>query len=146
VSGHAADDPPQPRPDLDTAGFWEATARGELSLCRCEQCRRWQHPPVERCRECAGTTSFEPVSGAGTVFSFIVANRASVPGFSALVPYVIAVVELDEQPGLRLVSRLAGVEPTEVEIGLRVEAEIEELPGGKYHVAVFHPSSSMTSR
>ena len=133
------DVPPQPRPDVDTEGFWQATERGELALCRCRTCRRWQHPPVERCRECGDPTSFEPVSGAGTVFSFIVANRASVPGFSELAPYVVALVELDEQPGLRLASRLAGIDAHEVEIGMRVEAEIEALPGGNYHIPIFRP-------
>jgi uncharacterized OB-fold protein len=140
VSTLAADVPPQPLPDADTEGFWQATAHGELALCRCRECRLWQQPPVERCRACAGLTSFEPVSGGGSVFSFIVANRASVPGFSELVPYVVALVELDEQPGLRLASRLVGVEPADVEIGMRVRAEIVDLPGGDYRIPVFRPA------
>lgn len=136
----AADIPPQPLPDPDTEGFWQATARGELAICRCQDCRRWQHPPVERCRQCGGPTAFEPVSGEGSVFSFIVANRASVPGFAELVPYPVALVELDEQEGLRVVSRLADIDPHAVEIGMRVRAEIVDLPGGDYRVAVFRPA------
>lgn len=131
--------PPQPLPDVDSAGFWEATARGDLALRRCRECGRWQHPPVERCRQCAGPTAFEPVSGTGTVFSYIVMRRASVPGFEDLLPYVVATVELDEQPGLRFVARLEGVDPAGVEIGSRVRAEIIPVPGGDYHVPVFRP-------
>jgi uncharacterized OB-fold protein len=138
VTEVVADVPPQPLPDPDTEGFWQATARGELAICRCQACGRWQHPPVERCPECAGPTAFEPVGGEGSVFSFIVANRASVPGFAQFVPYAVALVELDEQPGLRVVSRLAGIDPHAVEIGMRVRAEIVDLPGGDYRVAVFH--------
>jgi uncharacterized OB-fold protein len=136
----ALDVPPQPLPDPDTEGFWQATARGELAICRCQACGLWQHPPLERCRACASKVAFEPVSGDGSVFSFIVANRASVPGFAELVPYVVAVVELDEQPGLRVVSRLADVGTHDVEIGMRVRAEIDDLPGGDYRVAVFRPA------
>jgi uncharacterized OB-fold protein len=133
------DVPPQPRPDADTEGFWQATEHGELALCRCRECRHWQHPPVERCRECGGPTTFERISAAGTVFSFIVANRASVPGFSELTPYVVALIDLDEQPGLRLASRLAGIDAHAVEIGMRVQAEIEALAGGNYRIPVFRP-------
>jgi uncharacterized OB-fold protein len=134
-----AEVPPQPVPDADTEGFWRATARGEMALGRCGDCRRWQHPPVERCRVCEGLTAFEPISGAGHIFSFIVVHRASVPGFAGVLPYVVALVELDEQPGLRLVSRLVGVEPDAVAIGGRVQGEIEDLPGGPYRVPVFRP-------
>jgi len=73
------------------------------------------------------------------VFSFIVANRASVPGFLELAPYVVALVELDEQPGLRLASRLAGIDAHGVEIGMRVQGEIEALPGGSYRIPIFRP-------
>lgn len=131
--------PPQPAPDVDSAGFWEATARGELALCRCQRCGRWQHPPVERCRQCAGPTAFEPVSGTGTVFSYIVMHRASIPGFDDLLPYVVATVELDDQPGLRFVARLQGIDPAGVQVGARVRAEIVAVPGGDYHVPVFRP-------
>jgi uncharacterized OB-fold protein len=139
VNDSMLDVPPQPRPDADTVGFWQATEHGRLALCRCRECRRWQHPPLERCAACGGPTGFEPVSGAGTVFSFIVANRASVPGFSELTPYAVALVELDEQPGLRLASRLGGIDAHQVEIGMRVQAEIEALPGGNHHIPVFRP-------
>lgn len=134
--------PPQPLPDADTEGFWHATKRGEIALCRCQDCRRWQHPPVERCRTCAGPTAFEPIGGGGSVFSFIVVHRASVPGFSSLLPCVVALIELDEQPGLRLVSRLADVEPGAVQIGQRVQAEIADLPGGEYRIPIFRPAGT----
>ena len=134
---------PEPLPDIDTEGFWEATARGEIALGRCQSCRRWQHPPVERCRECAGPTAFEPISGAGSVYSFIVVHRASVPGFSGLLPYVIALVELDEQPGLRLAARLVGVEPSEITIGQRLQGEITEVFGSEYRIPVFRPVTTL---
>jgi len=133
--------PPQPAPDLDTDGFWRATAAGTLMLCRCQTCGHWHHPPLEHCRRCAAATAFEPVSGDGTVYTFIVQRQPAVVGYFDQVPYAVAVVELDEQPGLRLTGRVVDVDVDEVHIGLRVVARIDELPGGTYRVPVFIPNA-----
>jgi uncharacterized protein len=129
--------PPQPLPDLDTEGFWEATARGELALCRCRTCGLWLQPPLERCSSCAGPTAFEPVSGTGRVFSYIVVRHPAVTGFEDELPMVVAMVELDEQVGLRLSARIMA-EPDDVEIGARVVAELVPVPGGDFSAPVFH--------
>lgn len=125
--------PPQPAPDADTAGFWEALARGRLELARCLDCRRWVHPPQERCRTCAGPLAFEPVRGDGRIFSFIVVRRQFVPGHPP--PEVIALVELDEDPAVRL-SAVLDADPAAVRIGARVRARIE-APTGAAVGAVF---------
>ncbi len=131
--------PPQPAPDADSQGFWDATASGELVICRCQSCRLWLQPPLERCRVCAGQTAFERVSGTGEVYTFIVVRQPSVPGYLEHLPYVVVIVELDEQKGLRLPSRLDGVDPGKVRIGMRVRAELVPLAGGDFTVPVFRP-------
>lgn len=131
------DIPPQPRPDLDTAGFWEATANGRLALCRCTECGLWLHPPLRECRRCGGKTRFEPISGRGAIYTFTVVRHPAVPGFLHQIPYVVAIVELDEQAGLRLPTRLVGAEPETVRVGQRVVAEIVDLAGGDFRVPVF---------
>lgn len=131
--------PPQPKPDLDTDGFWRSLADGRLAVCRCQSCGLWLHPPLERCRRCGGPTAFEPASGRGSVYSYIVVHHPAVPGFTEQLPYVVGLVELDEQPGLRLPVRLVGVHPDQASVGSRVEAEIVDHPGGTYRVAVFRP-------
>jgi uncharacterized OB-fold protein len=112
---------PIPIPDPDTAGFWEATSQGHLALCRCQSCQTWMHPSLERCRRCGGPTAFEPVSGRGRVFSFIVVRHPAVPGHK--VPYVIALVELEEQAGLR-VSGLVHAEPDAVTVDAPVQVRL----------------------
>lgn len=134
------DTPPQPAPDADSEGFWQATAEGRLALCRCRSCRLWLQPPLERCRRCAGETTFEPVTGRGRLHSFIVVRHPSVPGYLDQLPYVVGLVELEEQDGLRLPGRVVGVEPDEVGVGQSVEAELVPLPGGDRRVAVFRPA------
>jgi uncharacterized OB-fold protein len=121
--------PPVPAPDPDTAGYWEALNGGKLAICRCADCRTWMHPPLETCRHCCGETRFEAVSGQGTVYSFIVVRRQSVPGF--VPPYVVGVVEIVEQPGVRLTGVIEA-DPTEVAIGQPVRAVIRSIAGSHY--------------
>jgi hypothetical protein len=131
--------PPHPKPTPDTAGFWQHTERGELALCWCPACARYQHPPVERCRFCAGVTEFRPVSGDGSLYSYIVVHRAIAPGYQHRPGHLIGLVELDDQPGLRLSTQLVDIEPTEVKIGMPLRARIVALPGGPLHVPMFGP-------
>jgi uncharacterized OB-fold protein len=138
--------PPQPIPDHDSQGFWEATAHGELAMCRCTECRRFMQPPLERCRHCAAPTAFEPVAGTGEVYTFTVQHRPVTVGYIDKVPYAIAVVELDEQVGLRLPGRLVDVDPADVRVGMRVRARLEPLPGGQFVVPVFAPDPDRTRR
>jgi uncharacterized OB-fold protein len=118
------DGPPVPVPDVVSAPHWDALAAGRFELARCTACGTWEHPPQERCRLCAGDMRYEPVSGSGTVFSFIVVRRQFVPGH--VPPEVVAFVELDEQPGLRL-SALVDADPADVHIGDRVEVRIDPM-------------------
>lgn len=112
-----------PLPDADTAFFWDATARHELSILRCDACSHFVHYPRPRCPACgAATLTPATVSGRGTVHSFTVTHRP-VPGFEP--PFVVAIIELDEQPGVRLVSNVIGVEPAHVRIGMRVEVSFQ---------------------
>jgi uncharacterized protein len=131
--------PPQPVPDEDSRQFWAATASGKLEICRCQQCKLWLQPPLERCPKCWGETAFEAVAGTGEVYSFIVVFQPALPGFRDKLPYVVGLVDLDEQKGLRLPGRVVGVEHDTVKVGQRVKAELEDLPGGDYKVAVFRP-------
>ncbi len=128
---------PQPAPNVDSEGFWAATSQGRLALCRCTDCRVWLQPPLERCSSCAGSTAFEDVAGTGEVYSFIVVRQPSVPGYLTDLPYVVALVELDEQRGLRLPSRLVETPVESVRVGMRVRAELVPHPGGDFTVAVF---------
>lgn len=131
--------PPQPVPDADTQGFWEATAHGTLKMCRCTNadCGLWMMPPLDACRKCASPTHFEEVSGAGSVYTFIVQRQAAVSGYLENLPYVVGLIELDEQPGIRLPGRIIDIAPEEVRCDMRVQACLEPLPGGNYLVPVF---------
>lgn len=126
--------PPIPLPDPDSAPFWDALKDGKLMLCRCDDTGKWIHPPLERSRFTGGPVHFEEVSGDGTIFSYIVVRQPVVPGRNP--PYVIGVVELAEQPGLRI-SAIIAADPADVRIGQAVMMRIVDLGESGYRVAEF---------
>jgi uncharacterized OB-fold protein len=117
---------PLPALDQENAAFWTAGQRGELLIHRCAHCRAWLHPPAPICRVCLSTAvSPERVSGRGDVLTYTVNRQQWVRDMP--VPFVLAVVVLDEDPRLRLTSRLVDVEPEDVGVGLRVEVVFEQV-------------------
>jgi hypothetical protein len=108
--------------------FWDAARQGRLVIQRCASCRHYNHPPRTACDACLSTDlAFEAVSGRGAVCSFTVMHQKSVAGFEDAVPYLTALVELDEQPLLLLVTNLPGADPASVRIGDRVHVIFEPL-------------------
>ncbi|BBU21169.1 Zn-ribbon domain-containing OB-fold protein [Mycobacterium xenopi] len=126
--------PPIPVPDPDTAPFWEGLKDGKLMLCRCDDTGKWIHPPLERSRFTGGPVHFEQASGEGTLFSYIVARQPLVPGRTP--PYVIGIVELAEQPGLRI-NAIIAVDPAEVRIGQPVRMRVVDLGDTGFRVPEF---------
>jgi uncharacterized OB-fold protein len=116
---------PLPALDPGNTPFWTGGATGELMISRCGSCRRWLHPPVPVCRFCSSTdVTPEPSTGRGTVLTYTINRQPWLPALPP--PYVIAVIALDDDPELRMTSRLTGVEPDEVSIGMRVAVCFEE--------------------
>ena len=117
-----------PEPDETTRFWWEAAARGELHVLRCQECRRFVHPPRKPCPRCgAGDLAPQRVSGRGTVHTWTIAHR-EVPGHE--VPFALVLVELEEQPGLLVLSNLRDCPLAEVRAGLPVEVTFEDAGGG----------------
>jgi uncharacterized OB-fold protein len=129
--------PPQPVPDAQSAPFWQGAAAGKLMLQYGPDSGKWQFPPLERDRFTGGLLEWREVRGRGTVYSFVVQRQRATPGFDGQLPYVIALIDLDEAPGVRLPSRLIDA-PHRVRIGARVACSFVPLPGGPFHVPVFH--------
>jgi uncharacterized OB-fold protein len=116
-------------PDLeseDGAPFWAGTARGELLVQACDSCGRWRFPPRPMCPQCRSLVSrWEPTSGRGTVWSFVVPHPPLLPAYSELAPYNVIVVALDEDPKIRMVGNLVAsadgaineIDPATIEVG-----------------------------
>ncbi|WP_243788062.1 bifunctional MaoC family dehydratase N-terminal/OB-fold nucleic acid binding domain-containing protein [Saccharopolyspora gloriosae] len=109
-----------PAINRDTAYFWEGTAAGELRIQRCGRCGLLRHPPGPMCPECGATSpTYLVAAGHGEVYSYVVHHHPPLPGKQ--LPLVIALVELDE--GVRMLGELHDVDPAEVSVGMRVEAD-----------------------
>ena len=119
---------PIPMLSEDNVAFWSGGRHGHLNIMHCSDCGWWWHPPSPRCPSCyADNVSAQSVSGRGRIYSYTINRRAWEPDL--LVPYVIAVVELDEQSGLRLLTNVIDCDVEEVAIGLPVEVAFIERGG-----------------
>jgi uncharacterized OB-fold protein len=79
-----------------------------------------------------------PVSGRGSVFSFVVYHRVYHPAFADKVPYVVAVIELEEGP--RIISNVVGIAPSEVTCDMPVRVVFEAVRDG-YQIPKFEPAA-----
>jgi uncharacterized OB-fold protein len=111
-----------PAIEKDSGFYWEAGERGGLLIQRCV-CGRYQHPPLPRCLDCGGVLAPEPVSGRARVATFTVNHQPWRRGLA--VPYVFAVVELEEQAELYVMTNIVDCTPEAVSIGLPVEVQFE---------------------
>ncbi len=128
------------RPPLghDNRWWWEGIEAGEIRIQRCKGCKTLRHPPRPMCGECQSLDWDWIVSrGLGTVYSHVVMHHPPVPGYE--LPLSVALIELDE--GTRLVANVAGCTPSEVKIGMRVQARIE-LADDEMKLPFFYPATS----
>jgi hypothetical protein len=120
---------PLPDPDWEPAReFWAAAARGELRIPRCVSCRRFVWYPETPCRHCGGgPLAWEAVSGRGTLFSWSVVRHAWIPQFAAQLPFVTALVALEEDPGVRLVTYVVDASPEKLRCDMPMRVTFRPL-------------------
>ena len=104
--------------------FWTGGEHGELRVLRCRQCGAWIHPPTPICpRDRSKDLAPEATSGRARVASFTINHQPWMPGPE--LPYVVAIVELDDDPRVRLTTNIVGCRPEEVRIGMAVRVVFE---------------------
>ncbi len=117
--------------------FWRGGADGELRFLRCQDDGTYVHPPAPICPECLGkNVSPEAVSGRATVLTYTLNHQQWVP--SPDHPYCIAIVELEEQPGLRLMTNVVNCPAEDVRIGMPVKVLFEAYED--IFIPVFEPA------
>lgn len=120
--------PPRPRPVVQpwARPFWEATRRHELVLQHCNACNRAIHYPRVACPHCGGgDLGWSPASGRGTLYSFTVVESNAPSAFVADMPYVVAIVRLEE--GVQMLSNVVQCDPGELQCDQAVEVVFERL-------------------
>lgn len=110
----------------DTKEFWAGCKRHELLIQKCKDCEKFRFEPAAICPHCISSNySWEKVSGKGTIYSYVVYRQAPLPNWAAMVPYVIALVELKDC-GVKMITNIVGCEPEAVKIDMAVAVVFED--------------------
>lgn len=136
----------RPVPDPVTAFYWEAAARGELVVQGFEGTDHLQYPPepvAEGHLGPVGPSRAVPVSGRGRLYAYTVLHQAFHPAYVGEGPLIIALTELDDAPGVRILTNIFGADPGELRIDMPLEVTFE--PRGEWSIPQFRPAGGTTS-
>jgi len=126
--------------DLETQPYWDATAEGKLLIKHCNACGRDFFYPRSHCPRCwSSDTRWKEASGRGTVYTFTIVRQNDLPPFKERLPYVVAIVELEE--GVRLTTNIEGCAPEDVRCDMAVNVTFreEQRDNGSVFLPVFQP-------
>jgi uncharacterized OB-fold protein len=119
---------PIPIPQQEADFYWEKTKQHELWFRKCNSCSGVYFYPRDICPSCfSRNTTWTRSSGKGSIFTFAIVHRASIPAFRDDSPYVVAIVELEEGP--KMPTNIVNIEPdpTKVRVGMPVEVLFEDI-------------------
>lgn len=117
--------PIPPAPGFDDSWFWDGVQQRRLLLRICGHCQRQQHPPTPLCPACGSADwTTKQAAGIGRVYSWILSHHPTVPDAAR----IVAIIELQE--GIRIVSNLCQVDPSDVVNDMPVEVVFAEFDDG----------------
>lgn len=109
--------------------FWEGCRKHELRLPKCTSCGNIWFYPTPRCTACLSPAGHWIVaSGKATLYSWTSVERPLIPELAGRVPYIVAVVALEE--GVRMMANLHGVREDDLAVDMPLTVGFEELPTG----------------
>ncbi len=115
---------PIPVPNPDSVEFWKACNEEKFLIQTCNSCGKNQFYPRAICKHCHGSDlDWQPVSGRGKVKTFTVVSHAPSPAFKEDLPYVLALIDLEE--GVRAMMNVIGCDVADVHIGMDIELTFE---------------------
>jgi len=116
---------PAPVANADSRPYWDAVKDQKLLIRKCSDCGELHFMPRYLCPFCwSDKLEWVQSKGAGSVHSYTVIRRAPVQTFATRVPYVIALIELDEGP--RMMANVLGEDALDTKIGDRVNVIFED--------------------
>jgi len=120
---------PAPRVNADSKPFWEAARNNRLLYKRCVSCGQPHFPPRYLCPACwSDGLEWVESKGQAVVYSYTIMRRAPLPVFAKRVPYVVALVDLDEGP--RMMANVVGDDALDIKVGDRVRVCFEDRGDG----------------
>jgi uncharacterized OB-fold protein len=119
---------PLPYADAETRPYWEWAKKHELRMQRCADCGELRFPPGPMCPSCNSMRDeWVPMSGTGTIYSWVVVHPPVLPAFQADAPYSVVLVQLDDHPHLRLVGAVIDIANDELAAGIPLEVVFDDV-------------------
>ncbi|MGM9966625.1 Zn-ribbon domain-containing OB-fold protein [uncultured Rummeliibacillus sp.] len=115
---------PIPLKTIDNTPYWDAADRHELVLQKCNCCNAYNHPPGPSCTSCGSPDITWESQGndiRGKVYTYVVSYRPFLPGFQNDIPLVIAVVELDNIPEVKIIGNVLNATAQDLAVGTAVK-------------------------
>jgi uncharacterized OB-fold protein len=109
-----------------TQPFWDATKSHKLVLPRCNACSHLFFYPRERCPNClSGDLSWVESEGKGRVYSFTIIQQPVDKAFLEDIPYIYAIIQLDEGP--RMISNVIDCAIEDVCVDMAVTVAFDDV-------------------
>jgi uncharacterized OB-fold protein len=123
--------------------FWTSGEDGRLRFLRCADCDTYIHPPAPVCPKCLSMKQqVVPVSGRATLAAVTVNHQMWIPTIEP--PYIVGIVEIEEQDSVRLTTNIVQCEEADLEIGMPLEVEFEECDD--VFLPMFRPAGSNAAK
>ena len=128
---------PLPHPNADDRVFWEGCRAHELRFQKCNSCGLIRWPSSIICPECySDSAEWIKASGRGSVYTYAVFHQAYHPGFENELPYITAVIALEEGP--HFMSNIVDCKPEDIGCDMPVEVVWDDITE-EYTLPKFSP-------
>jgi uncharacterized protein len=132
-----------PTPDDETAEFWAGCRAGRLLLRHCGACDEFHYYPRPFCPKCwSGEVEWRKASGRARLYTYSIVHVNDLPPWPERVPYVAAVVDLDEGP--RMMTNVEGCDLADLEIGMTLAVDFKAVTD-EVTIPVFRPAAAVES-
>ncbi len=129
-----------PNPDDETQPFWDGCREGKFLVKRCRDCGRASFYPRPFCPHCwSEQVEWESASGRATLYTYSIVRVNDLPPFPERVPYVAAIVDLDEGP--RAITNVIDCEFDDIRIGMPLEVAFTDVGDG-LTIPQFRPAAA----
>lgn len=129
-----------PSPDFETEPFWAGCREGRFLIRHCNACGEDHFYPRPFCPKCwSDDVEWKQAAGTATLYTYSIVRQNDLPPFPERVPYVAAIVELDEGP--RVMTNVEGCEFDDLEIGMRVAVDFKALTDD-VTIPIFRPATA----
>jgi uncharacterized OB-fold protein len=117
---------PLPIINEDNAPYWEYAREHQLRMQKCVNCGHIRFPVSIVCPRCHSLEmEWTRLSGKGKVYSYIIYHQAYHPAYKDDIPYVVAIIQLDEGP--RMESNITDCRLEDLRVGMPVELYFDDV-------------------